>query len=176
VDAGEVISNAMAQMLSRLGIEPMELQLKLVAAYADGTVLTADSLDVDLEELFQRVIQGHQFAVNLSINTGYPTSDTIPLIIAKADMEARLLALNIGFFEPELVNEFMAKANAEAFALAALLAERNPDAIPSDILSQIQASTSVQTEAVSAESGADEEPEEEEEEEESVAGLAGLFG
>ncbi|MHA1246212.1 MAG: 50S ribosomal protein L10 [Candidatus Thorarchaeota archaeon] len=178
VKAGEVISNAMAQMLSRLGIEPMELQLKLVAAYTDGTVLTSESLDVDLEELFQQVILGHQYAVNLSINAGYPTSDTIPLIIAKADMEARTLALNIGFFEPDLVREFLAKANAEAFALASLLAEKSPDAIPSEVLSQVQAVAAAPA-AAPADAGAEakEEPEEEEEEEEeAVAGLGGLFG
>ncbi len=178
VKAGEVISNAMAQMLGRLGIEPMELQLKLVAAYTDGMVLTAEDLDVDLEELFQMVIQGHQYAVNLSVNTGYPTSETIPLIIARADMDARVLALNIGFFEPEMVREFLVKANSEAFALAALLAERNPDAIPSDILSQVQSAAAAATAPAASQDTSSEEPEEEEEEkeEESVAGLGSLFG
>ncbi len=178
VEAGEVISNAMAQMLARLGIEPMELQLKLVAAYTDGSVLTSESLDVDLEELFQQVILGHQYAVNLSINAGYPTADTISMIIAKADMEARTLSLNIGFFEPELVTQFLSKANAEAFALASVLAEKSPDAIPSEVLSQVQAVAAAATApaADAAEAKEPEEEEEEEEEEESVAGLGGLFG
>ncbi|MCK4567669.1 MAG: 50S ribosomal protein L10, partial [Candidatus Thorarchaeota archaeon] len=54
VKAGGVISNAMAMMLSRLGIEPMELQLTLIAAYTDGEVLTADSFVIDLEALFSQ--------------------------------------------------------------------------------------------------------------------------
>ena len=130
VKAGDVISNAMAQMLARLGIEPMELQLKLVAAYTEGSVMTAESFDIDLEGLFQSVIAGHQYAVNLSINTGYPTAETITLIIAKANIEAKSLALNVRFFTPDLLNEFLAKANSEAFALAAAISEKDPEAIP----------------------------------------------
>jgi large subunit ribosomal protein L10 len=176
VKAGGVISNAMAQMLTRLGIEPMELQLKLIAAYTDGEVLTADSFEIDLESLFKEVLLGHQLAINLSVNTGYPTVETIPLIIAKADMEAKSLALNIGFFVPEMLEQFLSKANSEAFALAAAISAKDPDAIPSGIISQVQASAAIATEAP-AEKETESKPEEDkEEEEESVAGLGGLFG
>jgi large subunit ribosomal protein L10 len=178
VKAGDVISNAMALMLGRLGIEPMELQLKLIAAYTEGSVLTADSFDLDLESLFQRVVLGHQLAVNLSINTGYPTEETIPIIIAKASTEAKSLALEVGFFSPDLVTEFLGKANSEAFALAAAVSEKDPEAIPSDILGQVQlaadAAASAAVETVEEPEAPEEE--EEEEEEESVAGLGGLFG
>ncbi|MFW9974017.1 MAG: 50S ribosomal protein L10 [Candidatus Thorarchaeota archaeon] len=180
VKAGNVISNAMALMLSRLGIEPMELQLKLIAAYSDGAVLTSGSFDIDLEELFKQVIVGHQYAVNLSVNTGIVTEDTAPLIIAKANMEAKSLALHIGFFVPDMLNEFLSKANSEAFALIAVIAEKNPEAIPSDILSQVQtaaaaASTAAAPASDAAEQQEPEEPEEEEDEEE-VAGMGSLFG
>jgi large subunit ribosomal protein L10 len=175
VKAGDVISNAMAQMLARLGIEPMELQLKLIAAYTDGEVLTADSFEIDLEALFKEVILGHQLAINLSVNTGIPTVETIPLIIAKANMEAKNLALNIEFFVPEMLGQFLSKANSEAFALAAAISAKDPDAVPSGIMSQVQASAEA-TEAP-AEKDTESKPEkDEEEEEESVAGLGGLFG
>ena len=173
VKAGDVISNAMAMMLSRLGIEPMELQLRLIAAYTDGEVLTADSFDIDLEGLFSQVLLGHQYAVNLSVNTGIPTEETIPLIIAKANMEAKSLVMTVGFFVPEMLNEFLAKANSEAAALAMAASEKDPEAIPSDILSQVK--TAVATTVTTTEAAQPDEPEEEEEEEE-VAGIGGLFG
>ena len=175
VKAGAVISNAMAMMLSRLGIEPMELQLKLIAAYSDGAVLTADNFDVSLEDLFKQVLLGHQYAVNLSVNTGIPTAETMPLIIAKANMEAKSLTLKIGFFVPEMLNEFLAKANSEAMALAIAAAEKDPEAIPSEILSQAQ-TAAASTAAVTTEADKPDEPEEEEEDEEEVAGIGSLFG
>lgn len=175
VKAGDVISNAMAQMLTRLGIEPIELQLKLIAAYTDGEILTADSFEIDLEDLFSQVVLGHQLAINLSINTGIPTVETIPLIIAKANMEAKSLALRIGFFVPEMLNQFLSKANSEAFALAAAISARDPGAIPSEIVSQVKAAATVaEAPAEAAEKPA--KPEEHEDEGESVAGIGGLFG
>ncbi len=175
VKTGDVISNAMALMLTRLGIEPMELQLKLIAAYADGSVLTGSSLEIDLGGLLTQLMAGHQYAVNLSINTGYPTVETIPILLAKANMEAKSLTMNIGFFEPDMIGEFLAKANSEAFALAAIISEKDPDAISSDALSQVQAAAATAAVAPTEEPEQPEEAEEEEEEEE-VAGLGGLFG
>jgi large subunit ribosomal protein L10 len=173
VKAGEVISNAMAMMLSRLGIEPMELQLRLIAAYSDGAVLTADSFDINLEDLFNQVLLGHQYAVNLSVNTGIPTKETMPLIIAKANMEAKSLAMTVGFFVPEMVNEFLAKANSEAAALAMAISEKDSEAIPSEVLGQVR--TAVAT-PVETEVAKPDEPEEEEEAEEETAGIGSLFG
>ena len=175
VKAGDVISNAMAMMLSRLGIEPMELQLTLIAAYSDGEVLTADSFVIDLESLFSQVLLGHQYAVNLSVNTGIPTEETMPLIITKASMEAKSLVMTIGFFVPDMVNEFLSKANSEALALAMAASEKDPEAIPSEILGQVKTAVAT-TEAVAPEAAQPEEPEEEEEAEEAAAGIGGLFG
>jgi large subunit ribosomal protein L10 len=174
VKEGEVISNAMAQMLTRLGIEPMELQLRLVAAYSDGDVMTADSFEIDLGSLFSQVILGHQWAINLSVNRGIPTAETIPLIIAKANMEAKSLALEIGFFTPDLLDQYLAKANSQAFALAAVIATKDPEAIPSEVLGQVEAAAAAPAEAAPAEDTppAEEEPEEEEE----TAGIGSLFG
>ena len=177
VKEGDVISNAMAQMLARLGIEPMELQLRLVAAYSDGDVMTAESFDIDIAGLFNQVLLGHQYAINLSINTGIPTEDTISLILTKAHMEAKGLTLKIGFFSPDLLNEFLTKANSHAFALVAVVSEKDPEAIPSEILGQVKAADAVIEAAPAEDSAPADEPEEDEEEgDEAVAGLGGLFG
>ena len=175
VKAGDIISNAMAQMLNRLGIQPIELQLKLIAAYTDGEVLTSENIEVDLEELFSQVIFGHQLAINLSVNTGFPTVETIPFIIAKANMEAKSLALHIGFFVPEMLDQFLSKANSEAFALAAAISARDPSAIPSEIMSHVKAAAPV-AEAPAEAAAKPAKPEKDEEEGESVAGIGGLFG
>ncbi|MHA1637505.1 MAG: 50S ribosomal protein L10 [Candidatus Thorarchaeota archaeon] len=174
VKTGETISNAMAQMLTRLGIEPMELQLNLVAAFADGEVLSAESFDIDLDSLLSQVLLGHQYAINLSVNTGYPTAETITLLIATANMEAKGLAINIGFFSPDLLDVFLAKANSEAFTLAAVISEKDPEAIPSDVLGQVKAAAAAASTPAVEETPAEEEPEEEEEDE--PATIGSLFG
>ncbi|UCE10819.1 MAG: 50S ribosomal protein L10 [Candidatus Thorarchaeota archaeon] len=177
VKEGGTISNAMAQMLTRLGIEPMELQLKLIAAFTEGEILTADSFEIDLEEILGQVVAGHQLAVNLSINIGYPTEETMALLVAKAGIEARSLALNISFFSPDLLPEFLSKASGEAFALASALAQRDPETIPAEVLGQVHAAAAAVTEDKAVEPAeTEEEPEEDEDDEEAVAGIGGLFG
>ena len=179
VKPGDVISSAMALMLSRLGIEPMELQLTLIAAYSDGEVLTNESFDIDLDSLFSQVVLGHQYAINLSVNVGIPTEVTIPLIIAKANMEAKSLALEVGFFVPDLMDVYLGRAISEASALIAVVTEKDPEALPSEIVGQVQtAAAAAPTAATPATDAAEQqEPDEpEEDEEESVAGIGGLFG
>jgi len=178
VKPGDVISNAMALMLSRLGIEPMELQLRLIAAFSDGEVLTNETFDLDLDSLFRQVVMGHQYAINLSVNVGIPTEGTIPLIIAKANMEAKSLALEVGFFVPDLMDVFLGRATSEASALIAAVSEKDPEALPSELVGKVQtAAAAASTAAAPATDAAEQqEPDEPEEEEESVAGIGGLFG
>jgi large subunit ribosomal protein L10 len=54
---GESVSGKLAQVLSRLGIKPMEAGLSLMAAYEDGTVMNADELILDLDQ-FKASISG----------------------------------------------------------------------------------------------------------------------
>ena len=80
-----------------------------------------------------------------------------------------------------MLDEFLSKANSEASALIAAVAEKDPEAIPSEVLGQVQsaaaaASTAAAPASDAAEQQEPEEPEEEDDEEESVAGIGGLFG
>jgi ribosomal protein L12E/L44/L45/RPP1/RPP2 len=97
-------------------------------------------------------------------------------------MEAKGLALHVGFFSPDLLNDFLSKANSESSALIAAVDEKDPEAIPSEIVSQVQSAAAAASTAAAPASDAAEqqEPEaaeeEEDDEEESVAGIGGLFG
>ncbi|RDE12360.1 MAG: 50S ribosomal protein L10 [Candidatus Thorarchaeota archaeon] len=174
---GEVISNALAQMLGRLGIEPMELQLKLVAVYTDGAVFTSDAFEVDLKGLLEEVVLGHQLAVNLSVNICYPTADTIAMIITRADLDAKTLAINVGFFVPEMVRQFLVKADSEALALAAVLSGRNPEAVSPEILARFRTPVAVAATAPAVSASKKKKPEKEEEKkEEGAPSIGSLFG
>ncbi|MCK5152156.1 MAG: 50S ribosomal protein L10, partial [Candidatus Thorarchaeota archaeon] len=105
-------------------------------------------------------------------------TETIPIIIAKVNMEAKSLALEIGFFSPDLLDQYLVKANSHAFAIAAIVAEKDPEAIPSEVLGQVKAAAAAPPAATPAEETppTEEKPEEEDDEDEAVAGIGGLFG
>ncbi len=176
--AGDVIDAKLANILSRLGIEPMEVGLDLIAAYEDGTVFLPDVLRVDEEEIKAKLALAYQQAVNLSINSGFLTRETAPLAIAKAYREALALALEAAIPEPDVVDKLIAKAHLQMLSLASKLSD---DALD-DELRQLLSAT--QTAAPPSEKPAKEEPqpeaeeekEEEPSEEEAAAGLGALFG
>ncbi len=115
---GDVVNEKLASVLSRLGIEPMEIGLDLVAAYEKGEILTKKVLDVDEGKYIQMVMQAHSDAFKLAMETGYPTKDTIILLLQKAFSESKTLAIEQGILSKDTVNEIIARAEAQAGALS----------------------------------------------------------
>lgn len=114
---GERISPELASLLTRLGIEPMEIGLNLLAVYEGGVIYSPDVLAIDENMLIAQLKEAYFNAVNLSVNTGYITKETAPLLIAKAYSEAKAVAIEAGVYEPEVIKDIIAKAHLQMLAL-----------------------------------------------------------
>lgn len=114
---GEVISERLAAVLSKLGIKSVEAGLSLKAVYDDGLVMTEDQLRLDLKEFEQSIAEAHAYALNLSLNAGYPTATNVSMLIGTAHQEAYNLALNANVASPELIVDLIRKAYREASML-----------------------------------------------------------
>jgi large subunit ribosomal protein L10 len=112
--AGQPIKPALAAMLTRLGIEPMEVGLDLTAVYETGTVYPKTVLDIDETKFINMLTTAAQLAVNLSVETAYLTKDTAELLLQKAFREAKAVGIEGRIMEPELVTELLAQADREA--------------------------------------------------------------
>ncbi len=125
---GDVISKELAGMLSKLGIEPMEVRLNLVAALENGMVYGSDVLFVPLEEHINQVKSAGYAALNLAVCINYCAQDATPFIIAKAGMEARALAKSACIITPDTIGDIFAKATAEADVVGRMIkpAEEQP--------------------------------------------------
>ncbi len=84
VKVGEHVPSNVVPVLARLGIEPMEILLKLNAAHEAGTIYTYDILHIDEQETFAKFCDAATKAFNLSFNSRMFTQQTIPLLLAKA--------------------------------------------------------------------------------------------
>ncbi|MEM1515006.1 MAG: 50S ribosomal protein L10 [Candidatus Bathyarchaeia archaeon] len=124
---GEVISESLASVLSKLGLKPIELGLTLKAVYDNGIVIPESDLKLNLEEYKESICKAHVYALNLAINSAYPMPETIAFLLNKAIMEARSLALNAGVFLPDVLKDLLLKAHLEASALDAKIREKNPN-------------------------------------------------
>ncbi len=118
VKAGERIPREVAQTLTRLEIYPLIVGLDLKGAYEDGMVFRRDSLAVDDVVLRGQIAKAGREALGLALEIGYPTKETVPLLLAEAFRQALSLSLESEFPTKESIKFLLAKAQAQALALA----------------------------------------------------------
>ncbi|MFC1728232.1 50S ribosomal protein L10 [Nanoarchaeota archaeon] len=114
---GDVVSSELAGILTRLGIEPMEVGLNLVAVYDQGTIYDKSVLAVDEQEYIDNLTKAHSWAFNLSVEAGIYNSSTIEYMIGKVSRETKALAKEADILTSETVGDVLAKAEAQAKSL-----------------------------------------------------------
>jgi large subunit ribosomal protein L10 len=179
VKAGEQIDRARSDILSDLGIEPMRIGLDVAAIFENGTVFERSILDVDADEILGQLSEAARQAFNLAVNSSYITGTTILPLIQKAFVGARSLSLESGFPTTETIPDLLSIGNQRMLSLAAVLAGKNPEAVGEELVERIgsvKAETKPEPEAKQDEDKSEEEEKEEEKEEEEGVGLGALFG
>ena len=121
VKEGEVISADLAGILTRLGIEPMEIGLDLVAVYEDGSIFTKNVLAIDEDEYMNNVATAASDSFRLALSLAYTTEDTIKPLIQNAFNDAKAIGLSEGILADELVKEIISKAENEMNGLKSKL-------------------------------------------------------
>jgi large subunit ribosomal protein L10 len=175
---GEVVSQKLAAMLTRLEIFPLELGLVLRGTFEDGMLFDASKLAIDEGKISLDFTIAASQAFNLAVNSAYPTRTTIQALLAKAASESRNLAVNAVIYEPEVMDTLLSKAQGHVMALAGLVSD---EALDGDLKEKMGAQAAVsQVEVEPEEEETAEEAKEEgapEETEETAAeGLGALFG
>ena len=99
VKSGEKIMPKIAEILTRLGIKPMEVGLDLVAVYENGLIYTKDILSIDELEYKKRLAKAGRWALNLANYISYPTKETIRLLIGRAYNDAKSLCTTQNIME-----------------------------------------------------------------------------
>jgi large subunit ribosomal protein L10 len=119
--AGTVITDKLASLLMRLGIEPMEIGLDLVAIYENGLIYQRNVLDIDEGKFMADLECAARYAFNLSVETGYTTKENIELFLAKANMEAKALGMEANVLSPDTIGDLLAKANNQMLSVKSTL-------------------------------------------------------
>lgn len=117
VKEGEMIKPKVAEALTRLGIEPMEIGLDLTAAYEKGIIYTKEVLAIDEKAFMKQLNTAASEAFNLAVEAGYFTKDTVELLVPKAFNEAKALALEANIMADIIAEELVAKAETQAKTL-----------------------------------------------------------
>jgi large subunit ribosomal protein L10 len=115
---GDVVNDKLASLLMRLGIEPMEIGLNLVAAYENGDIMVGEVLDIDDKAFIQKIQTAASEAMNLAVDMAYLSNDTITLLIQKSFRDSKVIALERDILADLVIEQILAKADAQAAALS----------------------------------------------------------
>src|SRR3989344_2921568 len=133
IKEGEEINTKIASILSKLGIEPMEIGLNLIFTFKNGEILTKDILNIDEKEFLDSLMLAHQEAFNLAVNISYPTKETINILLKKAQIEAMALESKVPNLDSVSPKESEAKPFEERKEI-----EAKPEPIPESKETQIE--------------------------------------
>lgn len=131
--AGDKVDAKLAGLLTRLGIEPMKVGLDLVAVCENGNILTKEVLDIDEDKFIGQLLQASNQAINLSINSGYPTKETISLMLAKAYRNARNLAMSQDIVTDDTFKDLLIKAQSQATLIQGIV---DPDSVKKTVVQE----------------------------------------
>jgi large subunit ribosomal protein L10 len=121
-EKGDVIPLNLASLLSRLGVKPIEAGLSLLCSYSDGIIVSGEDLILDLEQYKIQLIDASSKALNLAVNAGIPTKDSLPLILVKAFQEAKRLSIEAEYPETDILQESLREAHRRASTLSSKVA------------------------------------------------------
>ncbi len=83
VKQGEIIKPEVASILAKLGIEPIEISLNVIAVYDQGIIYEKSVLDVSHEDYINKIKLAYNQAIKLAEEIGYISKDNIELLLAK---------------------------------------------------------------------------------------------
>ena len=118
---GDVVNDKLSSLLMRLGVEPMEIGLNLVAAYENGDVLVGEVLDIDDKAFIQKIQTAAAEAMNLAVDIAYTSNETITLLIQKSFRESKAIALDRDILADLVIEQILAKADAQANAVSEIV-------------------------------------------------------
>ncbi|MFQ6087571.1 MAG: 50S ribosomal protein L10 [Candidatus Methanofastidiosia archaeon] len=121
VKRGQIISEQVADVLTKLGIEPLEVGLDVLGVWEDGVLYDSETLHVDEDEIFSNFAIAYQSALNLSVRAAIPTKNSISYLLQKAYIEGLALALFSRMPNSKTIGLLLSKAHFEMLSLKAII-------------------------------------------------------
>jgi len=120
---GDIISAPLAGILTRLGIEPMEVGLNIKAVYEAGTLYSKAILDVDEEAILNDIKSEAAACHALSIGLGYFTKENMTHFLGKGGKDSLGLGVGLAYPAAETLGKLLSKATAQMVGVSNSLPE-----------------------------------------------------
>lgn len=116
LSVGDTVSETHAAVLTRLGIHPFSVSLKIGYILEDGEVFDGSILDVDEVKIITDLQTAFMNALALAVDpqVAYYSEETIPILIETAFRQALGLSLEANYLTDKNVEFLLAKTKAQA--------------------------------------------------------------
>jgi large subunit ribosomal protein L10 len=132
VKKGEVISERLASVLSKLGVKPVESGLAMSYAFDEGLVITQEQLKLDVEGTKQNVERAYVDSFALSLSITYPTKENTATLLRVAHREAYALSIGAAIPTKETIEDLIRKAHTEMLGLSSRVPTLQEKAVPTE--------------------------------------------
>lgn len=121
IKKGDKVTLSQVAMLTKMNIRPFFYGFKVQDVYEDGTIYSADILDMDESQLLDKFFGGVRRLAAISLAIGYPTAASVSHSLNHAfkALVAISLQTEITFAEAQKFKDYMANPSAFAAAPAA---------------------------------------------------------
>jgi large subunit ribosomal protein L10 len=117
VKRGQIISQKLASLLTKLNIKPIEAGIAVNYAISEGLQFQESDLKLDLNEYIKNLQLSFKSALNLAIESAYVTNDTLIPMLSLAYQKSINLASESGYVTKDTAEIVIKKAETKAFSL-----------------------------------------------------------
>jgi len=169
---GDTVSSSLAGILSRLGIEPMEVGLNIKGIYEEGILYDRTVLDVDEKEVLNNFKNAASSASALARGIMYPTKELVAEFVGNAAREALVLGVELNYPAAETISKLFVKAQSQMASVSCSLPE---EIRPAGLSVSTTAPVVAQENGASNEESTQNEQKKETPEVDAASGLGALF-
>jgi large subunit ribosomal protein L10 len=115
--SGDVISQKLASLMSKLDIKPIEAGVLVNYAISEGLQFREKDLTLDVKEYLKELQLSYSSALNLAIELNYFAPETISSILSLAYQKSLNVALKAGYLSKDTAEIILYNAQAHANGL-----------------------------------------------------------
>ncbi len=116
--AGNIISQKLASLMSKLNIKPIEAGILVNFAIAEGLSFKGKDLKINLKDYRFQLLKASQEALVLATAANYITSQTIMPLLLRAYRDAQSLVIGSGYISGDTIEILISTAQVHAQNLA----------------------------------------------------------
>lgn len=125
--SGQVISQKLASLLSKVNIKPIEAGVLVNYAISEGLQFREQDLQLHIEEYIKELQQSYSSALNFALEIVYFAPETMVSLLSLAYQKSLNVASTAGYISKDTAEIVINKAQANAYSLSEILKSKGYD-------------------------------------------------